>query len=94
MTTRTQATAQLRKLGFEFDENVTGKIGFTWMATIDAIGRNSLFGDCRGIAVIDFTATASEFWSKCVHEAREHVRELMPCPHAPGECEFHDGQEE
>ena len=90
MTTKSQAVRELSKLGFHFDESVTCRIGGTWIATIDVIGRRTIEGDCRGIALCDQTATASEFWGECVQRAREMSEYLGDCPHPAGECDFHD----
>lgn len=91
MATIAQARAALAKLGLELDETVSYWSPETGgNATIDAIGRVSIDTDCRGQYVYDYTATRSEFWQMVIDEAQEIAGTLMPCPHAPGTCEFHD----
>jgi len=83
----------LHALGLVLDEDVS-----SWskrdggMATIDALGRNSFGGECRGHVVFDYTASRSEFWQMVLDEAREIAPTLCPCPHPIGECEFHDAE--
>jgi hypothetical protein len=90
MTSKSQAVRELARLGFVFDKSTTGQIGGAWSATIDAVGRMSIQGDCRGIVVFDYTASAAEFWDECIKESRETAPFLRPCPYPEGECEFHD----
>jgi hypothetical protein len=61
-----------------------------WDACIDAVGRKSFRGECRGVVVWDDTATAHEFWTQVVERAREAAADIEECPHPIGKCEFHD----
>lgn len=95
MTTKAQAIAELKRLGFELDESVTDYSRLNGFATtFDPIGRNSIAGECRGERLFDYTATAAEFWAEVVDRARELAPLLEPCPHAIGECDMHDELEE
>jgi hypothetical protein len=93
MATLAQCRAELRKLGLQLDESVSG-----WTArdggaaTIDPIGRMSIGPDCRGQFVFNYTASASEFWQEVIDEARDIAPTLCPCPQPVGECEFHDDE--
>jgi hypothetical protein len=95
MATKAQAVAELKRLGFELDESVTSFDrcnGFA--ATFDPIGRVSIGGDCRGCFEFNYTASASEFWQQVIDRAREEAPFLAACPMLPGECDFHDAEEE
>jgi hypothetical protein len=94
MASRSQAEAALARMGFRLDPAVSGKFGdLGYSATIDAIGRNTVDGECRGQSVNDYTAPAREFWQIVIDEARS-LPTPTPCPHPEGECEFHDTQED
>lgn len=89
-TTKQQAIKELDNLGMELDESVTGRIGGSWSATIDAKGRNSFAGECMGQCVHNYTATSDQFWQEVIDRAKEHAGTIEPCPHPVGECDFHD----
>ena len=90
MATRQQAERKLQELGFQLDPD-SGKSEISgWWATIDPIGRVSIQGECRGVAVANFTATSSEFWDEVIERAAESAPFLGPCPFEVGDCEFHD----
>lgn len=92
MATRQQAERELRKLGFQIDPDSGKSETLGWWATIDPIGRESIQGECRGVPVVNFTATASEFWDEVILRAKENAPLLAPCPEDPGCCEFHDDE--
>lgn len=92
--TRQDAERQIAPLGFTLDDAAGKSPGLGWSATIDPVGRVSISGDCRGIAVVDGAASASDFWALVVSEAREAAPYLGPCPCPPGDCDFHDVEEE
>lgn len=90
MSTRAQAVARLAALGFELDPDSDWQRAPTGgAATIDAIGRNTVDGECRGQFVFDYTASRAEFWQMVIDEA-EGLPAPTPCPCAAGTCEFHD----
>jgi hypothetical protein len=89
MATKAQAIATLKTLGFELDPD-TGRVGDEWHGNIDCIGRKCVSGDCGGRAIFNYTCTAAEFWDEVIQEAHEMSPYLEPCPHAEGECDFHD----
>jgi hypothetical protein len=89
MATKRQVKQALAAHGMELCP-YSGRVGCTWTATIDAVGRTSFDGDCRGICVYDYTTTAPQFWAEVIATARAAVVQLRPCPYPPGECEFHD----
>lgn len=90
MATIAQARAALAARGFELDESVSN-----WTrdgggsATIDAAGRFTIDGECRGQFVFDYTATRAEFWQMVIDEAAG-LPEPTPCPEPAGTCPFHD----
>ena len=84
MTTRREAERGLAKLGLELWPD-SGRHGNCWHATIDAVGRTSIDTDCRGQAIHDYTASASEFWAMVLQEGRDIAGTLSPCPLPPGE---------
>ena len=94
MATKQQAERILAGLGLELAHGAGKSPNMGFDATIDAVGRKSFAGDCRGHVVCDYTAKAAEFWQMVIDEARSIAPTLMDCPHAPGECEFHDSGEE
>lgn len=95
MTTKTQAIAELKRLGFELDEDVTSYNRLNGFATtFDPIGRVSIAGECRGCHEFNYTATASEFWQQVIDRAREEAPLLEPCPLPVGECDMHDPGDE
>lgn len=88
MATLPQAKKQCAAHGFEIDESVSNWNAMQGgRATIDPIGNNSLWGECRGIVIFDFTATRAEFWQMVIDAARENADSLTPC--VSHDCEFH-----
>lgn len=91
MATKAQAVKALAGLGLKLSQD-SGRSGIGYHATIDAIGRNRIDGECRGHVVTDATAMSAEFWSDVINEAR--TLQISPCGHAIGDCDFHDEAEE
>lgn len=87
--TSARTKKRLAKLGFEYDEDVTGKDPSWdwWNGTIDPIGRMRIAGDnaCMGHAVSG--ATRAEMDDEAIAYAMEFSGQLVACPDA--DCEFH-----
>ena len=85
-----QAERRLAQLGFAIDWPTSGKSpdGF-WHGTIDAIGKTSIAGECRGICVSG--DDAADFYRRAIDEAEEHRGCLSPCEDP--ECDFHNPQD-
>lgn len=94
MASKAQARRELAKLGLELEEGAGKQSDGSMHAIIDAVGRKSFGGDCRGHVVYDYTASAAEFWDEVIDEARGLAPTLCDCPHPAGECDFHDYQDE
>lgn len=88
---KAQAERRLRDLGFKFDWSVTDKSTYGWNGTIDAIGKTSIGGDCRGIVVAG--DTASEMYAEAIREAETASKWLEPCPD-PDNCDLHSDADE
>jgi len=86
--TSKKVEAELAKLGFEYDEGVTGKHdGHVWRGTIDPIGNMYIAGDncCMGHTVCGMTR--AEMDAEAVDYAKEFHADLTPC--TDEECEMH-----
>lgn len=95
MATRAQAEAELAALGLRLDPDATTYDRHNGFHTvIDAVGRKSFSGDCRGHVVYDFTAKGAAFWDEVIEEGRQLAPTLRDCPHPAGECDFHDDEDE
>ena len=79
-------TQKLAALGFAYDETVTLRTHY-WSGTIDPIGRFSIDGECRGVAVSG--NTRAEMDAEALSEAAAMARHLRPC--TDPDCEMHAG---
>lgn len=92
MASKAQAERELAKLGLELAEGAGKQCDGSMHANIDAVGRKSFSGDCRGHVVFDYTAKAADFWDEVIAEARGLAPHLEDCPLPAGACEFHDDE--
>jgi hypothetical protein len=86
---RAQAEARLRALGFAIDWSCTGPSEGYWSGTIDAIGRGTIDGDCRGEVVHGDNASD---WYRNAIAAAEGYGGAGPACTKPN-CEFHSETE-
>lgn len=91
MTSKAVA-AKLAKLGFEYDESVTGRhpIWGVWTGTIDPIGKTSIGGECTGLTVAG--DTRAEMDANALERAAENHPYLHPC--VDPDCDMHNPIEE
>jgi len=91
MTSKITAT-KLAKLGFAYDEDVTGRnpVWGDWNGTIDPIGKMSIGDECKGLVVWGSTRAAMD--ANALERAAEVAPFLRPCtdPH----CDMHSSWSE
>ena len=90
MTSKVVA-AKLAKLGFAYDETVTGRdpVWGEWQGTIDPIGKMSIGSECRGVVVSG--STRREMDALAELEAETLSKFLQPC--TDPECDMHREEE-
>ncbi|MBM1556693.1 hypothetical protein JQV19_08535 [Sulfitobacter mediterraneus] len=95
MTSKKVAKA-LVNLGFEYDEDVTGKdpTWGTWFGTIDPIGRKTIAGDgcCSGRAVSG--NTRAEMDREAIDFAKEASPLLVTCENPDCDVHYHHRETE